>query len=506
MPLCQFFRQSVSLFLASALITGAAADPLQSNCTEALEKGSSRLFKVNDKFEFAGLTPEGLVALKKIRDDLRFNRQIFEQEYLNLGSAYHAMTVARAGKLNMYIYGPPGAAKSAIVSWLMKLDDMNQVKTFAIQLHQLISEMALVGGQNLEAAKKGIYEANTKDSLVDATVGLLDEIDKASPAVLATLLSLLNERKALLGRQKINSSLETIFSTSNANLAELMKIFSENGQETTGPALLNRYQIKAMLYNWLSAEDRATLRQKIKKEKRLNSVAEEFPDVLKDKTFLKAREIDWKLVRKFSALLFDTDDQFDLIMNTMVDELRDDTFKAIRESEAAHMKNKIDEPFIYFPSADWNQRLLNQVPDIVTTSALLDFLESPLSDDQHLSQSTKKQIELGPLSLWRAFLVATTIGPGNAKFIFNPTSTGQKIDVDFNWSIDPNKARDLREQKLIGNLINEQTRFKQTFLSQTEKLQYELEQLATFAPKGILHGEEKKIPFEILLFTSKQGN
>ena len=73
-------------------------------------------------------------------------------------------------------------------------------------------------------------------------------------------------------------------------------------------------------------------------------------------------------------------------------------------------------------------------------SAFEDFLESSLADDLTVVQNTNKQIELEYLSLWRALLVMTTIGQGDARLTYDPKRE-QKLDIDFGWKIDPSRAR-----------------------------------------------------------------
>ena len=172
-------------------------------------------------FAFRGLTPEGLAALRQARDIVRGRDRIFENEFRNLTTIHHAGLVARLFKGNMFLYGPPGGAKSAFVNWLMKGEPESPYK---LQLHQMITEQAFTGGQNFEAAKAGRFEINTKGNLANFVVALIDETEKGNPAALSALLSLLNEREVLAGNQPVKARLETLFATSNANLRDFPAI------------------------------------------------------------------------------------------------------------------------------------------------------------------------------------------------------------------------------------------------------------------------------------------
>ena len=122
---------------------------------------------------------------------------------------------------------------------------------------------------------------------------------------------------------------------------------------------------------------------------------------------------------------------------------------------------------------------------------------SPLANDATLAQLTQKQIWLDPLSLWRGYLVMTTIGPGEAKLKFDPQAQ-QKVDIDFDWAIDPSTARDKREELLIQNLKAEQERFRRTFLKHLASVQGQIELRARNAVQGNTSGLEDT-SFELLM-------
>ena len=513
---CQFFRhfhylpmtlgrkalsQSavlLSFLIVSVTLTYPAVTWANNSCAELLAGTTApkeQLVKFDDKtFEFRGVTPQGLAALKKARDVIRERAQLFSNELRNLDTVHHAGLVARLFKGNMFLYGPPGGAKSAFVNWLMKGEPESPYK---LQLHQMITEQAFTGGQNFEAAKEGRYQINTKGSLADYTLALIDEAEKGNPAALSSLLSLLNEREILAGNQVIKARLETLFATSNANLPEIFQQFVENGQGSTAPALLNRFQFKAFIYNWLSPRDQAVLDQRRQRRRYLKSLAETNPEVLKDEVFLEPKQLDWASLRQLAHAMFEPSPLFMTVYREFVNDMREQTNRAIRESEERHQQNHLDEPFVYFPSADYTERLRQQIPEIVLMSAFVDFMLSPLANDTALMQITQKQIWLDPLSLWRASLVMTTIGPGESKLKFDPNGE-QKIDIDFDWSIDPSTARDKREELLIQNLKAEQERFRRTFLKHIASVQSQIELRARNSAQGQSHGLEDT-SFELLM-------
>ncbi len=422
-------------------------------------------------FQYRGLTQEGVAKLREARDILRERILFFDRGFKNLSTVHHAAIVARLHEGNMFLYGPPGGAKSALVNWLLAGE---ADAPFKLQLHQMLTEQAFTGGQNYEAAREGRFELNTKGSLGDFRIALIDEIDKGNPAALSALLSLLNEREILAGGAVVKAKLETLFATSNANLPEILQHFIENGQGSTAPALLNRFQFKAFVYNWLSPLDQGLIDNHVQKIRYLKSLAAAYPEAWQDAVFRKPRPLDWSALRQIANSVFTLSPLFMTMYRELVNDMREQTHRAIRESEQRYKKNYLDEPFVYFPSAEYTERLRQQIPEIVLLSAFVDFLLSPLADDDRLSLLQERPLSLDPLSLWRAALVMTTIGPGRARLVYDPNRENP-VDIDFNWSFQTSSARDDREELLIKNLKSEQERFRRAFLSRLTSLREQME-------------------------------
>ncbi|KNE56788.1 hypothetical protein AMAG_02560 [Allomyces macrogynus ATCC 38327] len=93
---------------------------------------------------------------------------------------------------NVLVLGPPGTAKSKVVTDLFNRVEATNYKNV---LHASISPETLVGPVDLELLKtKSQISVNTKGMLPTGQLVFLDEIFKASRNVLSILLSILNER------------------------------------------------------------------------------------------------------------------------------------------------------------------------------------------------------------------------------------------------------------------------------------------------------------------------
>lgn len=455
----------------------------------------------SDPKAYRGLSKAGIEALKKARKALKSRSVLFENEFRGLSTVDHAATVARIYETHMFIYGPPGGAKSGLVNFFLRGEPN---PPFKLQLHQMITEQALIGGQDFEAAKRGIFKINTEGSLASYHVALFDEIEKANPGVLALLLTLLNEKEVLIGGQTVKAQLESLFSTSNANLPEFVQQFVENGQGSTAPALLNRFPFKAFVYNWLPLEDQKHLDDRRAHRTYLKALARSHPAVLQDEVFLNPEFVDWETLRELALATTQLSELSATFWREITEDLRAETIKDVRASQERHHNNPLDEPFVYMPSADLTERLREQMTEVIIVSTFLDLLKSPIPDEAIVSQLAEKRLELDPLSIWRAYLSATTIGPGRAHLQFDPANN-QQLDIDYGWPFDPSSARDLREEGLIKNIKMEQERFRRIFLKHLEALKREVALASRFAPiTGDGPADLKDHSLEVLLMHYQQ--
>lgn len=152
-----------------------------------------------------------------------------------LGSGlYEKETAVKLGLLtalageSMFILGAPGCAKSMItrrIKEAFKADDKDGVKYFETLLNQFTTPEEVFGNISLKALngelpdehgnKKEEYRRLTEGMLPEADIAFLDEIWKASPAILNTLLTIVNERKFHNGSKVMNVPLKTLFAASN---------------------------------------------------------------------------------------------------------------------------------------------------------------------------------------------------------------------------------------------------------------------------------------------------
>ena len=124
------------------------------------------------------------------------------------------LLTALAGE-SMFMLGAPGCAKSMVTRRIKEAfaaEGDEKVKYFETLLNQFTTPEEVFGNISLKALNGELPETNGKEEyrrltegmLPEADIAFLDEIWKASPAILNTLLTIINERKFHNGSKVMN--------------------------------------------------------------------------------------------------------------------------------------------------------------------------------------------------------------------------------------------------------------------------------------------------------------
>lgn len=173
---------------------------------------------------------------------LKSVRQRIEKliELLNVGlyekdeAVRLALLSAVAGE-SIFFPGPPGTAKSMISSRIHHA--FKGTKYFEYLMNEFSTPDEIFGSVKLKGLDEGIYEKNTTGYLPEAHIAFLDEIWKSGPAILNTLLTIINEKKFRNGNKLEKVPLQILLAASN----ELPK--EKAGLE----ALYDRFIIRTMV-------------------------------------------------------------------------------------------------------------------------------------------------------------------------------------------------------------------------------------------------------------------
>ncbi len=114
---------------------------------------------------------------------------------------------------NTFLYGPPGTAKSLISRRLASA--FYEPNYFECLMNRFTEPNEVVGPVSVKALKEDKYTRKTKGYLPEADFAFLDEIWKSSPAILNTLLTMINEHVYKNGEQITKVPLKALISASN---------------------------------------------------------------------------------------------------------------------------------------------------------------------------------------------------------------------------------------------------------------------------------------------------
>src|SRR4029078_5683865 len=107
--------------------------------------------------------------------------------------------VCLAGGENLFILGPPGTAKSALVQ---ELGRRVEGRVFDYLLTRFTEPNELFGPFDIRKLREGELVTNTEGMLPEAAFVFLDELLHGNSAILNSLLMVLNERVFRRGREK----------------------------------------------------------------------------------------------------------------------------------------------------------------------------------------------------------------------------------------------------------------------------------------------------------------
>lgn len=152
-----------------------------------------------------------LEKLSEIRGELK-------ARYLERDEVIDGTLIALLTNNHMLLIGPPGTAKSQLVSEVCK--KIEGAQYFQWLLTKFTAPEELFGAVSLKGLENDEYRRVTNGKLPEAHIVFLDEVFKASSSILNTLLTVMNERIYYNGTEISEIPLISMFGASNELPAE----------------------------------------------------------------------------------------------------------------------------------------------------------------------------------------------------------------------------------------------------------------------------------------------
>jgi len=156
--------------------------------------------------------------------------------FVNKEEIVDLMGVCLVARENIFLLGPPGTAKSAIVRGLS--DCISDGNNFEYLFTRFTEPNEIFGPFDIRKLKEGDLVTNTAGMLPEASLVFLDELFNANSAILNSLLMVLNERIFRRGRE-------------SRDIPALMFVGASNQlpEEEALDALLDRFLVRVICGN-----------------------------------------------------------------------------------------------------------------------------------------------------------------------------------------------------------------------------------------------------------------
>lgn len=169
---------------------------------------------------------ENETKTEKLHDRIQKIRDALSEGLIEKEDVVRLLLLTAIAGESSFLLGAPGCGKSMLarrMALAFKVDGENGVKYFETLLNQFSTPEDVFGNISLKALNgeleeckgKEEYRRLTENMLPEADIAFLDEIWKASPAILNTLLTIINERKFHNGSKVMDVPLKALFAASN---------------------------------------------------------------------------------------------------------------------------------------------------------------------------------------------------------------------------------------------------------------------------------------------------
>lgn len=158
-------------------------------------------------------TSPAVVTIADPRAALETVRQTLRTNFYERDDEIDGLLIALLIRENVLLLGPPGSAKSELIRALGKL--ISDTRVFIKLLTKFTTPEEIFGPISMKGLEEDHYRRITRGKLPEANIGFLDEIFKASSAILNSMLTVVNERKYENDGVEIDCPLISLIGASN---------------------------------------------------------------------------------------------------------------------------------------------------------------------------------------------------------------------------------------------------------------------------------------------------
>jgi MoxR-like ATPase len=153
--------------------------------------------------------------IEGVRKNVNSLRQRLARYFVQKQELVDLMCICTVAQEPLLIVGPPGTAKSDLVTKFCEALGLADGDYFEYMLTKFTEPSELIGPIDLGKLKEGAYVRKVDGKLPRARVAFLDEIFKSNSAILNTLLTIINERKFYQDGRPTPVSLVMLFAATN---------------------------------------------------------------------------------------------------------------------------------------------------------------------------------------------------------------------------------------------------------------------------------------------------
>ena len=135
-----------------------------------------------------------------------------QSKFIKREEEIRGLTLAALSRTHILLLGPPGTAKTNMVSEWSKGMSLSMFRRL---IGQYTTPDEIFGPVDIQALKQGEYRRILRGKAADSQVVFLDEVFKAGPAILNTMLGLMEEREFDNDGMVVKTPLVTLIGASN---------------------------------------------------------------------------------------------------------------------------------------------------------------------------------------------------------------------------------------------------------------------------------------------------